>query len=188
MRLDGRFRLDGISIDAAWLALSDPHVQETTLPGCRAVERLNGEQTVDFSSIRPMAQGHPVLEDVAPEAVRDRRFAEGDRYATRVEVGIGPITHRFDVIIEIDEREFPVMRATGRGLDEDGSFVVDAGMELTERSEAVDVAWWLSADVGDRLGLVGSAVLDPVADRFVSRYASNLESEVEVLPETATDS
>lgn len=183
MRLDGRFRLDGISVDAAWLALSDPYLQETTLPGCQAVERISGTQPADFSSIRPMAEAQPVLDDVTPAAVRDRSFAEGDRYATRVEVGIGPATHRFDAIVEIEEREFPVMRATGRGVDEDGSFPVDAGMELTERSEAVEVAWWLSADVGARLGLVGSAVVEPVAERFVSRYASNLAGELEAFPD-----
>lgn len=188
MRLDGRFRLDGISTDSAWMALSDPHVQESTLPGCLAIERLNGDQTADFSSIRPLADTQPVLDDVPPEAVRDRALVEGDRYATRVEVGIGPATHRFDAIVEIEEREFPVMRATGRGVDEDGSFSIKAGMELTQRADDVEVAWWLSADVGDRLGMVGSTLLDPVADQFVTRYASNLAGEVEVLPDTASDS
>lgn len=177
MRLDGRFALEGISLDEAWLALSDPHVQETTLPGCRAVAERNGTDSIDFDTIRPLADGSPVLAGTDPAAVRDRALTEGDRYATRVEVGIGPATHRFDAVVEIVERAFPVMRATGRGLDDDGAFAVEAGMELSERSDAVDVAWWLSADVGDRVGRVGAALLDPVADRFVARYVTNLSTE-----------
>lgn len=178
MRLDGRFRLSDVSIDEAWLALSDPHVQESTLPGCRAVAELDGAQPVDFASITPAAGTAPVLDGADPEAVADRALAAGDRYATRVEVGFGPATHRFDAIVEIIERDFPTMRAVGRGRDEDGSFAVEAGMELSERPSAVAIEWWVSADVGDRLGRIGAALLDPVADRYVDRYVDNLSAEL----------
>lgn len=187
MRLDGRFRLDGVSIDVAWSALSDPHVQETTLPGCEAVERLDGHRDVDVSSIQPIAGSEPVLAGETLESIHERALDEGDRWATRVEVGLGPATHRFDAIVEIVERDFPVMRATGRGIDEDGSFGVRAGMELSDRTAGVDVAWWLSADVGNRLGPIGSSLLDPVADRFVSRYATNIAAEIDAIADRSDD-
>ena len=181
MQIEGRFRLGTVSVEEAWLALSDPAVQETTLPGCRAVSPVPGSTDIDPGSIQPLAGSEPVLERVHIEELDDRAFAEGDRFATRVAVGIGPATHKFDAIVEIQERTFPVMRAKGTGVDDDGSFSVTAGMELSEQRQGTEVAWWLTADVGDRIGRVGRTLLDPVADRYVSRYVENLSQEIDAL-------
>lgn len=180
MRLDGRFYLEEVGVEAAWLALSDPHVQEATLPGCLVVEKLDDVDQIDLESVQPSARSLPVLDGVTRTELADRAFGAGDRFATRIELGIGPISHRFDAIVEIVERDFPVMRATGRSVEDD-SFEITAGMELTERSGDVEVAWWLTADVDDRLDRLGSTLLDPIADRFVSRYVDNLSDEIGAL-------
>jgi carbon monoxide dehydrogenase subunit G len=171
MNFDGTFELDGITAEEVWLALSDPHMIKTALPGCKFLVEVDGE--ADFDHLRDAtadAESPPILPDATPEDVAERAFVEGSTYAALIELGVGSVKPSFETEMTITEREFPRMSASGEGTAANSSFEMSAWMELEETDDGVAVEWAAEADVFGRIAQLGGRVINPVANRVVNEF------------------
>ncbi|RQG99441.1 CoxG family protein [Natrarchaeobius oligotrophus] len=182
MEFNGSFELEDVSIEEAWLALSDPRMIEAALPGCQFLVQVDGDDP-DFDELAAQADDGPDEEDLLPnadpEVVAERAFEDGGQYAALIELGVGSVKPSFETIVTITDREFPVMNAAGEGSASDSSFEMESGMELHETETGVRIDWWTETDVFGRLARMGQRLITPVANRVVNRFFSDLESRLQ---------
>lgn len=182
MQFNGTFELEGASTEEVWLALSDPYMVKHALPGCQFLLEVEGEE-VDWDALRERAdeagEDPPTLPDADPEDVAERAFEEGKRYAALMELSVGSVSPSFETVVRITERDYPVMNADGEGSAANSSFEMDSGMTLSETENGVEVEWWTEADVFGRIAQMGQRVLNPVANRVVNRFFSNIEDDLQ---------
>lgn len=177
MEFSGTFELENVTAEEVWLALSDPIMIKQSLPGCQFLVRVEDPDAVDFEALREENAGvddPPILPEADPEVVAERAFEEGGSYAAFVEIGVGSVKPSFETIVTITEREFPVMNATGEGSASSSSFEMESGMTLTDTEDGVEVEWWAEADVFGRIAQMGQRVINPVANRVVKRFFSQI--------------
>jgi len=170
MNFDGTFELDDITTEV-WLALSDPYMIKTALPGCEFLVEVDGE--ADFDRLREAAaeeEDPPILPDATPEDVAARAFEEESTYAALIQLGVGSVKPSFETEMTITEREFPRMSASGEGTAANSSFEMSAWMELEETDDGVAVEWAAEADVFGRIAQFGGRVISPVANRVVNEF------------------
>ena len=179
MEFNGTFTIADASTEEVWLALSDPVMVKTALPGCQFLVEVD-DGDVDFDALAAASDDGdpPTLPDADVETVAERAFVEGGRYAALMEVGVGSVKPRFETFVTIDRREFPDMDAVGEGSASNSSFEMSSGMHLAETDEGVDVEWWTEADVFGRVAQMGQRVINPVANRVVNRFFKQIQTQL----------
>ena len=181
MEFSGTFELEDVTIEAVWLALSDPVLLAQAAPGCEFAERVDDPETVDFDALREQAaasEDPPILPEATPADVRGRSITEGAHYAAVLGVKVGAVNPSFEATATITKREFPEMHAEARGASSDSSFEVRSGMRLHDRDGVVEVEWWGDSDVFGRVAQMGQRVMNPVANRLVNRFFSDVADRV----------
>ncbi|MFB6130438.1 MAG: CoxG family protein [Salinigranum sp.] len=180
MRFDGTFTIEGVTAEEVWLALSDPVMIKNALPGCQFLTAVPEGEDADFDKLaeEAPAEDPPVLPEADPEDIAERAFVEGGRYAAVMQVGVGSVKPRFETVVTIERREFPEMEASGEGSSSNSSFEMEARMNLTETDEGVNVEWEAETDVFGRIAQMGQRVMNPVANRVVGRFFSNIEDQL----------
>lgn len=190
MEFNGTFELDDVTPEEVWLALSDPFMIKSALPGCEFLVEVGDD--VDFDELRENAdaagEDPPLLPDADPEDVADRAFEEGHRYAALIEIGVGSVKPSFETIVTIEEREFPVMNASGEGNSSNSSFEMDSGMTLEETDTGVAINWWAETDVFGRIAQMGQRVMNPVANQVVNRFFNQIENRLKEVSEDDSSS
>jgi len=189
MEFDGTFTIEDVTTEEVWLALSDPYMIKQSLPGCQFLTEVDDPDDVDFESLRDDEpdEDPPTLPEADPERVADRGFVEGGYYATLMELSVGAVSPSFRTTITIDEWEFPEGGASGEGNASGSSFEMASSMELTETEEGVDIEWHAEADVFGRIAQMGQRVINPVANRVVSRFFSSVESNLTAVAADESD-
>ena len=180
MEFSGTFELEDVTAEEVWLALSDPVLIRQALPGCQYLVAIDDDDP-DFDALAEEAESRedpPTLPEADPDDVAERAFEEGGRYAAVVGVQVGSVKPTFETVVTISEREFPTMRAEGDGDSSSGSFELDSGMTLTETDDGVEVEWWAEADVFGRVAQMGQRVINPVANRVINRFFSDVADRV----------
>lgn len=188
MEFKGTFTIEDVTSEEVWLALSDPVMVKHCLSGCQYLVEVDDPDNVDFSSIAANESDEELsmLPDADPETVAERSLREGSTYAALVEIGVGSVNPQFESLVTVEEREYPVMIASGRGSDPSNSFEMESGMELTEPDDGdVVVEWWASAEVFGRLAQMGQRVLSPVTNRVVNRFFTQLENQLNEVEESS---
>ncbi|MCU4926118.1 SRPBCC domain-containing protein [Halobacteria archaeon AArc-dxtr1] len=190
MEFSGTESIEGASAEEAWLALSDPVMIKQALPGCQFLVALEEGENPDFDQLdaRWPDEDPETLPAAEPEDVAERAFEEGKRYAARMQISVGNVSPTFDTVVTIDEREFPKMTASGQGDATSSSFEMQSQMELIETDEGVNIQWESEADVFGRIAQLGQRMLNPVANRVVGRFFSQVESEMQDLTDDSDGS
>ena len=187
MEFNGTFELDDVTVEEAWLALSDPVLIRQALPGCQFLTAVDDPEDVDFDALAeaatPADELPPVLPEADPETVSERAFQEGETYAALMEVGVGSVKPTFRTLVTLETRDFPEMIATGEGSASNSSFEMRSGMTLTESADGVTVEWWSESDVFGRVAQMGQRVLNPVANQVVNRFFKKVQAQLAELDE-----
>ncbi|SFS87961.1 CoxG family protein [Halostagnicola kamekurae] len=180
MEFDGTFTIEDVSMEEVWLALSDPVLIKQCLPGCQFMTRVEDPDDVDFEARRESEPDDDpaTLPEADLEDISERAFEEGAHYAALLQLSVGSVKPSFQTVVTIDEREFPVMNASGEGSASDSSFEMASGMTLVETDEGVDIEWHAEADVFGTIAQMGQRVISPVANRVVNRFFSNVEDRL----------
>ena len=180
MEFEGTFTIEDVSPEEVWLSLSDPYMIKQSLPGCQFLTEVEDPDDVDFEALREAEPDNDpgVLPDADPEDIADRGFDVGSHYAALLELKVGAVKPSFRTIVTIDEWDYPVGAASGKGSASGSSFEMDSGMELSETEDGVEIAWHAEADVFGRIAQMGQRVINPVADRVVSRFFGNIEDQL----------
>lgn len=120
------------------------------------------------------------LPEADDEDVADRAFQEGVDYAALMQVGVGSVTPRFETQVTIDERDHDDyrMKTTGGGAASDSEFEMESWMEIEETEDGSRIEWGTEADVSGRIAQLGSRVLDPVSDKIVNNFFSQIEQQM----------
>lgn len=176
MEFSGEFELEGVPPEDAWIVLSDPIAVRDALTGCKFIAKVEDDD-FNFDEYEP-EQDVGTLPDADPEVVAARAFEEGGVYAALLQLGVGSVKPRFETRVTITEREFPRMVATGGGDASDSSFEMESGMTITETETGSKIEWWTNANVVGRIAQLGSRVLNPVADKIVNNFFSNIEQQM----------
>lgn len=190
MEFDGTFTIDDVSMEEVWLALSDPYMIKQSLPGCQFLTEVDDQDDVDFEALREEEpeEDPPLLLEADPDDVAARSFEEGKHYASLMEVSVGTVSPSFRVVVTMDEWDFPNGGASGEGNASGSSFEMNSSMKLTEHDDGVDIEWHAEADVFGRIAQMGQRVINPVADRVVSRFFTNIESQLTDVAEADDES
>ncbi|MFB6299207.1 MAG: CoxG family protein [Halobacteriales archaeon] len=182
MEFNGTFELENVTTEEVWLALSDPYMIKSALPGCEFLTAVDDPDDVDFDALQEEAdaagEDPPILPEADPEDVSKRAFEEGRSYAALIEIGVGSVKPSFRTIVTIDRREFPEMDASGQGDSSNSSFEMDSGMTLEETDDGVAVNWWAETDVFGRIAQMGQRVINPVANRVVNRFFGKIQDQL----------
>lgn len=185
MKFDGNFEIEDVTVEEAWLALSDPYMIKECLPGCKFLVEVDDENP-DFDALeeRYADETDPeLLPEADPETVAERAFEEGQSYAALIELSVGTVKPRFETVTTIEEREMPIMTASATGSSSNSSFEMTSGMELSETDDGVAVEWWAETDVFGRIAQMGQRVISPVANRVVNKFFSRVEDELSEVAE-----
>jgi len=182
MEFSGTFELDDTTVDEVWLALSDPAMIRSSLPGCEFLYHVEDDDP-DFDALRERAGSEEQPEPTAdPDVITERAFVEGGRYAALVQIGVGAVKPTFETVVTIDRREKPEMDASGEGSAGDSSFEMSSWMGLEATDDGgVAVDWRAEADVFGRIANMGQRVINPVANRVVKRFFSSIQTNLEEL-------
>ena len=175
MEFNGEFELDGVPPEDAWVVLSDPIAIRDSLKGCRYI--VEETEDFDFDSYEP-EDDVETLPEADPDVVAERAFEEGKTYAALMQIGVGSVKPRFETRVTIDEREFPRMVATGSGSASGSGFSMTSGMDIAETEDGAKIDWWVEADVSGRIAQMGSRVLNPVANKIVSNFFSDIQNQM----------
>ncbi len=181
MEFSGTFELEDVTIEAVWLALSDPVLLAQAAPGCEFAERVDDPEDVDFDALRERAaasEDPPILPEADPADVAARAIEEGEHYAAVLGVKVGAVNPTFEALATVTKRAFPEMHAEATGASSDSSFEVRSGMRLHDRDGVVEVEWWGDTDVFGRVAQMGQRVMNPVANRLVNRFFSDIADRV----------
>jgi len=179
VEFDGTVSIAEVTTEEVWLALSDPVMIKQSLPGCQFLVAVDGEE-VDFDELNESStdEDPETLPAADPEAIAERAFVDGGRYAALMQISVGSVEPSFETVVTIDEREFPRMDASGEGSAASSSFEMASGMELVETDGGVEIEWWAEADVFGRVAQMGQRVINPVANRVVGRFFDQIEDEL----------
>jgi carbon monoxide dehydrogenase subunit G len=180
MEFDGTFTIEDVSTEEVWLSLSDPYMIKRSLPGCKFLTAVEDPDDVDFEALREAEPDDdpPILPDADPGGVAARGFEEGHHYAALMELSVGAVKPSFRTIVTIEEWDYPTGSASGEGDASGSSFEMNSKMELTETDEGVEIDWHAEADVFGRIAQMGQRVINPVANRVVNRFFSNVEDQL----------
>jgi carbon monoxide dehydrogenase subunit G len=179
MEFDGEFELEGVPPEEAWVVLSDPIAVRNALKGCQYITPMDGD--FEWDSYEP-EEDVETLPEADAEAVADRAFRAGQKYAALMQVGVGSVKPKFETTVTIedrDEEEF-IMTASGSGSASGSGFSMNSGMHIhpAEEGEGSWIEWWTEADVSGRIAQLGGRVINPVADKIVNNFFSAIESEM----------
>jgi carbon monoxide dehydrogenase subunit G len=177
MEFNGTFELEDTTREDVWLALSDPVLVQSALPGCEFLVRVD-DGDVDFDALAEEHGDDDRELTGDPDVIEARAFEEGARYAALVQLSVGPVNPSFETVVTIEHREFPEMQASGEGSSGDSSFEMSSGMELSATDDGVAVDWETQADVFGRVAQMGQRVVNPVANRVVKRFFSSVQEEL----------
>jgi len=179
VEFDGTVSIADVTSEEVWLALSDPVMIKQSLPGCQFLVAVDDEEA-DFDELDESStdEDPETLPAADPEAIAERAFVDGGRYAALMQIGVGSVEPSFETVVTIEEREFPRMDASGEGSATSSSFEMASGMELVETDGGVEIEWWAEADVFGRVAQMGQRVINPVADRVVGRFFDRIEDEL----------
>ncbi|PSQ26068.1 carbon monoxide dehydrogenase [Halobacteriales archaeon QS_9_67_15] len=179
MEFDGTVSIADVTSEEVWLALSDPVMIKQSLPGCQFLVAVDDEE-VDFDELDESStdEDPETLPAADPEAIAERAFVDGGRYAALMQISVGSVEPSFETVVTIEEREFPRMDASGEGSAASSSFEMASGMELVETDDGVEIEWWAEADVFGRVAQMGQRVINPVANRVVGRFFDRIEDEL----------
>jgi len=181
MNFDGTFQLEDTTVEEVWLALSDPVLIADALPGCEYLLHVESDD-VDFDELADRADERDAELTGDPETIAERAFREGEWYAGQIQVSVGPVNPTFETVVRIDERDQPRMGASGEGSSGDSSFEMSSGMALQETDDGgVAVEWETDADVFGKVAGMGQRVINPVANRLVKRFFSDVQSTLREL-------
>jgi len=130
MEFDGE--LKGVSPEKAWVVLSDPMAVRDSLKGCRYITPMGDEFNFDEYGAEEDVE---MLPEADPDAVADRAFIAGQKYAALMQVGVGSVKPRFETTVTIEERDDETfeMTASGGGVAYRCSFRVTEAVYLIER-------------------------------------------------------
>jgi hypothetical protein len=176
MEFSGKFELEGVSPEDAWIVLSDPIAVRDALKGCRYITRIE-DGDFNFDEYEP-EEDIETLPDADPDVVAERAFVEGGVYAALMQVGVGSVKPRFETRVTIQERDFPHMVATGGGDASNSSFEMESWMDIEETETGSVVKWGTQADVSGRIAQLGGRVMNPVADKIVSNFFKNIQKQM----------
>jgi hypothetical protein len=189
MNFSGTFELDDTTVEEVWLALSDPAMIRSSLPGCQFLYRVE-DDAPDFDALRERAQSEDQPEPTGdPDVINERAFVEGGHYAALMQIGVGSVKPTFETVVTIDRRDEPEMEASGEGSAGDSSFEMSSWMGLEPTDDGgVAVDWRAEADVFGRIANMGQRVMNPVANRVVKRFFSSIQTNLQELTiETETE-
>jgi carbon monoxide dehydrogenase subunit G len=177
MEFSGAFELEGIAPEDAWIMLSDPIAVRNALTGCRYITPMDDDFSFDTYE---EAEDLETLPEADPEVVAERVFKEGEVYAALLQIGVGSVKPRFESRITIEERDAEDHRmvATGRGNASDSSFEMRSWMDSSETEAGSKIDWGAEADVAGRIAQLGGRVINPVADKIVNNFFSNIEQQM----------
>lgn len=178
VKFNGTFELENTTIEEVWLALSDPVMIESALPGCQFLVEVNEETNVDFDELREEQADRNVEPTSDPEVIAERAFEEGSHYAALIQISVGPVNPTFETVVTIDERDQPYMEASGKGSAGDSSFEMNSWMDLTNTDDGIEVDWNTEADVFGRIASMGQRVINPAANQVVKRFFSSIQNEI----------
>ncbi|MCU4926877.1 SRPBCC domain-containing protein [Halobacteria archaeon AArc-dxtr1] len=185
MEFDGEFELEAVAPEKAWVVLSDPIAVRDALKGCAYITPKDDE--FSFDDYEPDEDAE-TLPEADPEAVAERAFEEGQEYAALMQVGVGSVKPRFETTVTIQERddEDYLMTATGSGDAGGSSFSMESGMQIhpLDDGEGSRIEWWTEADISGRIAQLGSRVIQPVANKIVGNFFSNIEQQMTDVEET----
>jgi carbon monoxide dehydrogenase subunit G len=190
VQFDGTFTIEDVSTEEVWLALSDPILIKQSLPGCEFLTRVDDADDVDFESLRVAEpeEDPETLPEATPEEISERAFVQGGHYAALMQISVGSVKPTFRTVVTIDEREFPAMNASGEGSASASSFEMASGMTLRETEDGVDIEWEAEADVFGKVAQMGQRVMNPIANRVVSRFFGNVEDDLRDVADGDSDS
>lgn len=191
MEFNGTFTIEDVSAEEVWLALSDPYMIKQSLPGCRFLTSVPDPDDVDFDALAEAAsddEDPPLLPEADVDEVSARGFEAGEHYAALMEVSVGAVSPSFRTVVTIDEWEFPNGSASGEGSASGSSFEMESSMHITEDDDGVHIEWRAEADVFGRIAQMGQRVINPVADRVIGRFFSNIEDQLTEVAETGEES
>ncbi|GAA0472090.1 carbon monoxide dehydrogenase (plasmid) [Halococcus dombrowskii] len=177
MEFSGTFELEDTTTEEVWLALSDPVMIESALPGCQFLVEVD-DTDVDFDELREEYGERDVEPTADPEVIAERAFEEGNHYAAVIQISIGPVNPTFETVVTIEERDQPYMEASGEGSAGDSSFEMTSWMDLTDTDDGVEVDWNTEADVFGRIAGMGQRVINPAANQVVKRFFSSVQDEI----------
>lgn len=180
MEFDGTFTIEDVSSEEVWLSLSDPYMIKQSLPGCQFLTEVEDPDDVDFEALREAEpdEDPPILPDADLDDVAARGFEAGEHYAALLELKVGAVKPSFRTVVTIDEWEHPKGGASGEGNASGSSFEMSSSMELKEDEDGVAIDWHAEADVFGRIAQMGQRIINPVADRVVSRFFNNIEDQL----------
>jgi hypothetical protein len=180
MEFTGTFTIEDVSAEEVWLALSDPYMIKQSLPGCKFLTHVPDPDDVDFDALNEAESDEdpPLLPEADPDEVAARGFTQGQHYAALMQVSVGAVSPSFRTVVTIDEWDFPTGSASGEGDASGSAFEMDSSMQLTEHEDRVDIEWHAEADVFGRIAQMGQRVINPVADRVVGRFFTNIEEQL----------
>jgi carbon monoxide dehydrogenase subunit G len=177
VEFSGTFELEDTTTEEVWLALSDPVMIESALPGCQFLVEVD-DTDVDFDELREEYGERDVEPTADPEVIAERAFEEGNHYAAVIQISIGPVNPTFETVVTIEERDQPYMEASGEGSAGDSSFEMTSWMDLTDTDDGVEVDWNTEADVFGRIAGMGQRVINPAANQVVKRFFSSVQDEI----------
>lgn len=177
MEFSGTFELEDATAEEVWLALSDPAMVETASEECEFLVEVD-DTDVDFDELREEYGDRDREPTSDPETIAERAFAEGEHYASLIQVSIGPVNPSFETVVTIDERDQPYMEASGEGSAGDSSFEMTSRMELDDTDDGVEVDWQTEGDVFGDIAQVGQRVIDPAANTVVEQFFSSVQDEI----------
>jgi carbon monoxide dehydrogenase subunit G len=177
MKFSGTFKLNDTATEEVWLALSDPVMIESALPGCQFLVEVE-DTDVDFDELREEYADRDVEPTSDPETIAERAFEEGNHYAGVIGISIGPVNPTFETVVTIEERDQPYMEAGGEGSAGDSSFEMTAWMDLDATDDGVEVDWTAEAEVFGRIAQMGQRVINPAANQVVKRFFSSVQDEI----------
>ena len=188
MEFSGEFELEDVPPEKAWIVLSDPIAVRNSLKGCQYITPMDDD--FGFDDYEP-EEDVETLPEADLEDVAERAFKEGQEYAALMQVGVGSVKPRFETSVTIDERDHDefIMTATGSGTASGSSFSMESGMQIhsLEDSDGSRIEWWTEADISGRIAQLGSRVINPVANKIVGNFFSDIEQQMSDVDEE-TDS
>ncbi len=185
MEFEGEFELADVPPEKAWVVLSDPIAVRNALKGCKYITPM--DESFEWDSYEP-EEGIETLPEADPEAVAARAFRAGQKYAALMQVGVGSVKPKFETEVTIEDRndETFEMTASGSGSASSSGFSMNSGMKIhpAEDGEGSKIEWWTEADISGRIAQLGGRVINPVANKIVNNFFTEIESQMSDVEET----